>query len=116
MTKTFDVKHQVQDNCDLLILSGRFDASAAPNLELAMLKIFDSKRYKLVLNLTDVSFMSSSGLRVLISVSQEAQKHWGGDVRLASVNERIMDVLQLAGLIPLFQIFDTEQQAIESFS
>ena len=112
---TFDIKHQAQENCDLLILDGRVDAKAAPAFELAVLKVFDNKRYKIVLNLADVSFMSSSGLRVLISTSQEAKKHWGGDVRLAAVNDRTMDVLKLAGLTPLFQIFDTESQAIESF-
>ncbi len=115
-TATFEVKHQVQEKCDLLILRGRVDANAAPNLELAILKIFDNRRYKIVLDLADVIFMSSSGLRVLISTSQQARKRWGGDVRLASADERIMDVMQLSGLTPLFEIFDTQQKAIDSFA
>ncbi|HEY52494.1 MAG TPA: STAS domain-containing protein [Caldilineae bacterium] len=116
MNSTFDIRHQAQENCDLFILSGRVDAKAAPAFELAVLKTFDNKRYKIVLNLADVSFMSSSGLRVLISLSQEAKKHWGGEVRLAAVNERILDVMNLAGLTSLFQIFDTVSEACESFS
>ncbi len=48
---TFDIKHQAQENCDLLILNGRVDAKAAPAFELAVLKVFDNKRYKIVLNL-----------------------------------------------------------------
>lgn len=116
MTSAFDIRHQAQENCDLFILSGRIDAKAAPAFELAVLKAFDNKRYKIVLNLADVSFMSSSGLRVLISLSQEAKKHWGGDVRLAAVNERTVEVMELAGLTSLFQMFNTEEQAIESFA
>ncbi len=38
-------------SCDLLILNGRVDTKAAPAFELAVLKVFDNKRYKIVLNL-----------------------------------------------------------------
>jgi len=117
MTPTdFEVKQQELENCDLLILNGRVDGNTAPTFELAIRKAQDKGHFKLVLNMAAVSYMSSAGLRILISSSREARKHRGGDVRLAAVSERIAEVLDLAGLTPLFQIYDTESEAIASFA
>ncbi len=117
MTATdFEIKQQDLENCVLFILTGRIDGNSAPSFELAIRKAQDKGNYKLVLNMAEVNYMSSAGLRILISSSREARKHRGGDVRLAEINERIADVLNLAGLTPLFQIFDTESEAIESFA
>lgn len=115
-TTDFDIKQQDLENCDLLILSGRIDGNTAPKFEMAMRKAQDKNHYKIVLNMADISYMSSAGLRILISSSKESRKHRGGDVRLAEVNERIADVLDLSGLTPLFKIYDTESEAIESFA
>jgi anti-sigma B factor antagonist len=117
MTATdFEIKHQAWENCDLLILEGRIDGNTSPKFEMAIRKTQDVGHYKLVLNMAGVSYMSSAGLRILISSSKEAKKHRGGDVRLAEVNERIADVLDLSGLTPLFNIYDTEKEAVESFA
>ena len=117
MTATdFDIKQQELENCVLFILTGRIDGNTAPAFELAIRKAQDKGHYKLVLNLAAVSYMSSAGLRILISSSKEAKKHRGGEVRLADVNERIADVLDLSGLTPLFKIYDTESEAVESFA
>ena len=112
----FDVKHQELENCDLFILEGRIDGNTAPRFEFAIHKAQDKGHYKIVLNMAAVSYMSSVGLRILISSSRESRKHRGGDVRLAEINERIADVLDLAGLAPLFQIYASESEAIESFA
>jgi len=117
MTATdFDIKHQALENCELFILSGRIDGSTAPKFEMAVRKAQDNNHYKIVLNMAGVSYMSSAGLRILISSSKESKKHRGGDVRLAEVNERIADVLDLSGLTPLFNIYNTESEAVESFA
>ena len=111
-----DVKQQELENCDLIILSGRVDGNTAPAFELAVRNAQDKGHHKLVLNLAEVSYMSSAGLRILISSSKEAKKHRGGGVRLAEISERIADVLDLAGLTPLFKIYDSESEAIASFA
>ncbi|HEY52757.1 MAG TPA: STAS domain-containing protein [Caldilineae bacterium] len=117
MTATnLEVKHQELKKCDLFILNGRIDGNTAPAFELAIRKAQDKGHYKLVLNMAGVNYMSSAGLRVLISSSKEAKKHRGGDIRLAEVSQRVADVLDLAGLTVLFQIYKTENEAIESFA
>ena len=117
MTATdFDIKHQELENCDLIILNGRIDGNTAPKFELAIRKTQDWGHYKLVINLAAVDYMGSAGLRILISSAKEARKHRAGDVRLAEINERIAGVLKLAGLSPLFQVYDSHDEAIASFN
>ncbi len=117
MTATnLDVKQQELKNCDLFILSGRVDGNTAPAFELAVRNAQDKGHYKLVINLAEVSYMSSAGLRILISSSKEAKKHRGGGVRLAEINNSIANVLDLAGLTVLFKIYDSQSEAIESFA
>ncbi|MCP4164600.1 MAG: STAS domain-containing protein [Chloroflexi bacterium] len=102
-------------HCDLFRMSGRIDGSTAPQFEEAMQATTNAGHYKIVLNLAEVSYMSSAALRVLISTSKECRKLKRGDVRLAEVNERIAQVLDLAGLNVLFKIFDSEAEAVDSF-
>lgn len=108
------VEHVSTKRCDILRLSGRIDSSTAPDFEAAVNEIMNAGRYHIVLNVKDLSFMSSAGLRVLITASKECRKH-RGDVRLTEVNEKIADVLSLAGLTELFQIFTSEGEAAGSF-
>ena len=115
-TADFDIKQQELEKCVLFILDGRIDGNTAPAFELAVRRAQDNGHHKLVLNMAGVSYISSSGLRIIISSSKEARKHRGGDLRLAGLSERIADVMDLAGLTPLFQIYATEREAIESFA
>jgi len=115
MENNFNIEHLELRHCDLFRMKGRIDGSTAPQFEDAMKETTDFARYKIVLNLADVNYMSSAALRVLISTAKECRKLKRGDVRLAQVNDRIGQVLELAGLDALFQIFDSEAEAVDSF-
>lgn len=113
---TASVETVSMNRCVLYRLSGRFDGQTAAIFEDAMKKALDVGRYKIVLNLKDVNYMSSAALRVLITTARESHRPLnGGDVRLAEVNERVADVLSLAGLDDLFETYDSEAEAVGSF-
>ena len=101
--------------CDLIKAAGRIDSQAAPQLEGALNTITEAGRYKIVFDMSDVNFISSAGLRVLIDV-QKTCKRWNrGQLVLAAVTERIYGTLDLAGFLPLFTIFDDVLHAVGSF-
>ena len=112
----FSARTQEQKNCDILFLDGRIDGNTSPILENAMNASLAKQHYKLVLDLAQVNYMSSSGLRILVSTSKTCRKHRGGDVRLAAVNAKILDILDLSGLDAIFQIYETVDDAVESFN
>ena len=101
--------------CDLLKATGRIDSSTAPQLAKAFEAIIEENRFRIVFDMSEVEFISSAGLRVLISM-QKTCKRWNrGELILASVPERIFDVMDLAGFVPLFRFFDTVVEAVGSF-
>lgn len=101
--------------CTLVHLSGRIDGSVAPDLGAKLNELTDAGHYKLVLNVKDVTYMSSAALRELISTWKTCRRWNRGDMRLAEVNPNLKKVLELTGLNTQFVIFDTEAQAVGSF-
>ena len=109
-----DTTHTQYKHCDLVKAQGRVDSATAPQLAKALDDITGSGRYKIILDLSDVDFMSSAGLRVLISTQKTCKRYNRGEVVLAAVPKRIHDALELAGFIPLFKFYDNILDAVGS--
>ena len=68
----------------------------------------------LVLNLHDVNYIDSGGLGTLVSVYTSARGA-GGAVKLASLSQRVGDLLQITKLLTIFEVFDDAEAAAKSF-
>lgn len=101
--------------CDLVAAKGRIDSQTAPQLEAVFQEIIDAERFNLVFDLSEVDFVSSAGLRVMIAVQKTCKKWNRGELILAKVPARILETLDLAGFLPLFQISDDLVEAVGSF-
>jgi anti-sigma B factor antagonist len=99
---------------ELVTLAGRIDSNNASQLDNQLKGLINDGRYKIVLELSEVNYMSSAGLRAMVSAVRECKKH-RGDVRLANVSERVDEVLKLAGLNAIFQVYDDKTSAVGSF-
>ena len=100
--------------CDLIIAKGRIDSATVKGLHEALASIKDTGRYKIVLDMKEVSYISSAGLGELIDTQTSCKRH-GGEVVLADVPPRVTEVLDLAGLAPLFKVFADQLEAVDSF-
>ena len=109
-----NVSVEAMKRVDLVTVSGRIDSSNAAEFEGKLRELMGSGRHNLVLNLAGVTYMSSAGLRTLVSALKECKKR-NGDVRLATPSERVAEVLSLAGLDSLFDVYDDETAAVGSF-
>lgn len=70
---------------------------------------------KILLNLSAVEWIDSAGIGELVAGTRMAQR-FGVDVRLVRVGDRVRHVLSISRLLPLFQVFENEQEALRSFS
>ncbi|MFO7662245.1 MAG: STAS domain-containing protein [Chloroflexota bacterium] len=106
---------QVEDlkRVELVTVSGRIDSSNAAEFD-AVLKEVAERKQNVVLDLGGVDYISSAGLRAIVALLRETKKH-RGDVRLANPSERVVEVLSLAGLDSLFQVYDSQTSAVGSF-
>jgi anti-sigma B factor antagonist len=95
-------------------VSGRVDSATAPDLESSLKKLVESDKTQIVLDLKDVEYMSSAGLRAMVS-TLKAVKRVNGDLRLANPSPRVEEVLRLAGLTSIFSIHPTQDEAVASF-
>jgi anti-sigma B factor antagonist len=100
--------------CELVYIGGRVDSSTAPEMQEHLNGLLKRGRHNLVLNMKDVPFLSSAGLRALLSALQAAKKQ-GGDVRLSEVSEQVARVLELTSFDVYFKCFDTDTEAVGSF-
>jgi anti-sigma B factor antagonist len=70
---------------------------------------------KILLNLADASYIDSSGLGVLVSAFASLTNH-GGQLKLLNVMTRVKDLLLITKLYTVFEVYDDEQRAIQSFT
>jgi len=69
---------------------------------------------QVVLNLGGVSYIDSGGLGTLVGVYSSARAG-GADIKLTGLGQRLRDVLAITKLATVFEVYDTEQQAIAAF-
>jgi anti-sigma B factor antagonist len=101
--------------CDVIKATGRVTSFTAPQLEDEFLALQAKNRFNFVFDMSQVDFMSSAGLRVMINVQQKCKEDEKGELVLASIPARVYETLELAGFVSLFQIYDTVVQAVGSF-
>src|SRR5690349_3035762 len=96
-------------------VGGEVDMLTSPQLRAIVLEQFEPEPGTdlVVLGMDGVTFLGTSGLAVLIEV-REAAHAAGVELRLACTARRVLRPLTIAGLVPLFDIHDTVEQALEA--
>ena len=102
-------------HCDLITIKGRVDSSTAPQMAQALETANESGKYKLVVDMTGLEYMSSAGFRALLAAERNSKKYNRGEVVLVNVPDRIREALELAGFTELFKTFDDTLMAVGHF-
>ena len=89
---------------------GRLDAVTVPEFETVLDQSLAAGHLRLVVDLVDVTYVSSSGLRALLRARRQAQAG-GGDVVLCDMNPRVREVFEMIGFTSLFRIFSHADEA-----
>jgi len=81
----------------LITVSGEVDLATSPDLDTAVIAAIDSGTSSVVIDLTDVSFMDSSGLGVIVRALKRCREA-ENDLDLVITNERVLKVFGITGL------------------
>ncbi|HXM66105.1 MAG TPA: STAS domain-containing protein [Candidatus Acidoferrum sp.] len=73
-----------------------------------------SENNRIVLNLGEVNYIDSGGLGTLVALHTTA-RNAGGTIKLASLTRRVVDLLQITKLLTVFDVYNSEAEAVESF-
>jgi len=94
-----------------IVPSGRLDAVTVPALEESLQAELSADHSELILDLSEVSYLSSSGLRALLRARRQAQAA-GGDLVLAAMSVRAHEIFEMIGFTNLFRVFDQIAEAV----
>ena len=84
-------------------LCGELDTAASHEAEIALQPLLDCQGKDIVIDCTDLEYIASSGLRILLGILKTATSQ-GSKVVLRNVNDVVRDVLDLTGFISIFEI------------
>jgi anti-sigma B factor antagonist len=100
---------------DVVKVVGRIDSYTAPQLEEVMANITQQGRFKIVIDMTDVDFISSKGWWVLIETQKACKRYNRGEIVLVNIQSKIRESLDLVGMGTYFKIYDDVTTAVGSF-
>lgn len=98
----------------VLSVSGRIDTSTSAEFERKLQDLMDEGQKNFVMDFSSVEFLSSSGLRVLVTTRKKLRNS-GGDIVLANPSQRASDSFEIAGLDKLFKSYPDRETAIGAF-
>ncbi len=102
-------------HCDLVSVKGKVDSYTAPDLTKAINEINTAGRYKIVIDMSKLEYMSSAGFRALLLGQRNCKRYNRGEIVLSAVPKRIMDAFDLTGFTPLFKYFNDITAAVGNF-
>lgn len=111
----FSVGFRSNELIQILDLKGELDAHTASELEAALQKCQDDERYQIIVNGENLQYISSAGLGVFMAYIEEVRES-GGDIKIAALQPKVYNVFDLLGFPMLFDIVDSEQEAVARFA
>ena len=109
----FSAKSSMNGDVAVVTVAGRVDSVTSASLDAELEKVVRGSK-KLVVELKDVVYLSSAGVRSIVKALQTAQKS-GGGVRLASVSEPVETVLRTVGMMQMLKAYPSVDEAVASF-
>ncbi|MGH2537371.1 MAG: STAS domain-containing protein [Candidatus Promineifilaceae bacterium] len=100
----------------IVVVSGRLDQLQISDLENRLSQLLADSHARLLVDLSEVTYMNSGGLRCLLTGWRQARK-LGGNLALCGLNQRLQDLFSLVGFDKVFNIYPTclaAQQALGS--
>jgi anti-sigma B factor antagonist len=101
----------LKEHPDVLPLEGEIDLHVSPEVAESLRKMAAKKPKRVIVDLTQVTYLDSSGLAVLIEGMQNIQEY-GGKFAVAGVQESVKHIFDIARLDQVFQIFLTVDEAL----
>jgi anti-sigma B factor antagonist len=102
-------------NVSILVLSGQLTSGGGDaQLREAIDTLLAAGRNRILVDFAGITFMDSAGMGELVS-SHRTVERFGGALKILNPNSRVHGSLTMAKLLPIFEIFDDEDKAVESY-
>jgi anti-sigma B factor antagonist len=113
--ENFEIDRVDRSDVSILRLKGFLDAHTAPNFEQAIQQLIEENRYKIIISMSDLNYISSAGLGVFMGFIEEIRDK-NGDIKLSNMTAKVYKVFDLLGFPALYQIFKEEAEAEKEYN
>lgn len=93
-----------QKNCHVIAITGRIDSYTSPKIEEALETLFGAGHCNIIVDFSEVTYLSSSGMLVFINAEKQCRFKDQGQILLSRVPDRVLASLKLAGFDQVFEI------------
>jgi anti-sigma B factor antagonist len=112
---SIEIQQREREGINVLDLNGRLTVGGeVSTFRERLQKLIDAARTNIILNLKDVDYIDSTGLGALV-MSYTSLQRAGGKIKLLHLSRRGIELLVMTKLTTIFEVFDDEQNAINSF-
>lgn len=102
------------DNIHVMELKGYLDAHTTPILEDAFQNLLNDKKFRIVINCKDLSYISSAGLGVFMAFIEDVREG-NGDIKMSNMTPKVFNIFDLLGFPMLYEIVQDEDDAVKKF-
>ncbi|MCU0488025.1 MAG: STAS domain-containing protein [Anaerolineales bacterium] len=110
-----EINIQMMDGISIVSATGSLDALTSEALVVKLSELIEHGRINQVLDLSQVEFMSSAGLRAILVTLKQCRSQ-GGDLRLSGAKPGVTKVLNLSGFTSITKTYPALPEALASFS
>ena len=111
---SLDIRESSREGVDILSLKGRLTVGEASSVREKVTAVIATGTVNVLLNLQHVEYIDSTGLGALV-ICFTSLKKAGGALKLVNPNKRNVELLLLTKLHTIFEVFNDEQDAVNSF-
>ncbi len=108
---SLEIKTKKVGKHTLVQLDGRLDITHSDEVEAKLLDDVQAGQGDIIINLQNISYISSSGIRIFVGMVRELEKQ-NRKLKLCNITPNVKKVFDVVELLDLFEVFDTEQEAL----
>lgn len=112
MTHNVEFKVEQEGDVYIVVIEGRIDATTTPTVEKKLAKL-DDIAMKMAIDFSDVDYLSSAGMRLLLSLTKRMESK-GGKVAFYGMGDDVVDIIRMAGFERILNLFGKKADALKS--
>ena len=109
------VRVETKNDLTVCHVDGEININSSPDIKKSFDKLISKKTPKIVINLSKVTYVDSSGLATLVEILKN-MRAYGGKLRLSNLSSKIKSLFEITKLEKLFEIMADEADAITNFN
>ncbi len=108
-----EISQEKSNDVAVITLKGRLNVTTTAELEKVFDKLFEDGETKVLVECRELEYISSAGLRALLSAAKQFKKV-SGEIALSGLSQNVKQVFEISGFTSIFPIYATRDEALKS--